>query len=182
MRSSGPDGGRGRNTSLPHTSKRRITTTIKTKHNQNCQENQTAWNSNNQGVKETFIQTGGKGEDGGTEDTQQGKAVDHTGKVGLADWVGSHITCRDTRKCLWGVHETTNPKGSVQETKDSKPLAVKTVGVALEGETPSLTVESVRKAHGVLKHTQTHPHTNQHLQGQDPLVGSKGGDRKWSKG
>ena len=35
---SGQDGGVGRNTSLPHTIKRRITTNLKTINNQNCQK------------------------------------------------------------------------------------------------------------------------------------------------
>ena len=36
--SSGQDGSIGRNTTLPHTTKRIITTNFKTKNNQNCQK------------------------------------------------------------------------------------------------------------------------------------------------
>ena len=53
------DGGVGRHSVPPHTTKRRTTTNLKTKNNQKLPENQTVWKSNNQGVKEeTFIQTG----------------------------------------------------------------------------------------------------------------------------
>ena len=50
-------------------------------------ENPTTWNSDNQGVKETFIQTGRRGWDGqlGEEDLRRGKAVDHTARRELAD-------------------------------------------------------------------------------------------------
>ena len=59
MSGSSKDGGVGRTASFPCTTKRRITTNLKTKNNQNCQRSQTAWKSNNQEVKEeTFIQTG----------------------------------------------------------------------------------------------------------------------------
>ena len=37
MKKQGQDGGVGRNALLPHTIKRRITTNLKTKNNQNCQ-------------------------------------------------------------------------------------------------------------------------------------------------
>ena len=43
-----------------------------------------------------------------------------------------------------------------QETKHSKSLAVKPVGVEKVGETPSLTGESVAEAHGILECTQTY--------------------------
>ena len=53
---SGQDGSIGRYTVPPCSTKRRTTTNLKTKNNQNCQ--------NNQGVKEeTFIQTGRRGGD-----------------------------------------------------------------------------------------------------------------------
>ena len=48
-----------------HTTKRRTTTNLKTKTQQELTENQTVWKSNNQGIKEeTFIQTGRRGRDG----------------------------------------------------------------------------------------------------------------------
>ena len=60
VRVSGQDGGIGRNALLPRTTKRRITQ-FKNNKQPEVPENQTAWNSNNQGVKETFIQTGRRG-------------------------------------------------------------------------------------------------------------------------
>ena len=77
------------------------------------------------------------------------------------------------------MRQTMQPRVLVWETKASKPRAVKTVGVVVVGETPSLTGETVGGAHGALGHTQAHPCRNQHLKGHDPLVGSKGCDSKW---
>ena len=47
----------------------------------------------------------------------------------------------------------------------SKPLTVKTCGVAAVGETPSLTGEFVGETHGVLERAQAHPPGNQHQKG-----------------
>ena len=111
---------------LPHTTKRRLTTNLKTINNQKCQ------NSNLHGtlttkelkkhssrLKEGWRQ--GVGQPGRWAARQaertRGKTVDHTGEEGPAH----------------------------QETKDSKPLAVNTVGVAKVGETPSLTREFIGK-------------------------------------
>ena len=49
--------------------KRKITTNLKIKNNQNCQKDQTTWNFNNQQVKETFIQTG-RGMEKGSQDRE----------------------------------------------------------------------------------------------------------------
>ena len=66
-------------------------------------------------------------------------------------------------------------------TEDSKALAIKFCGSCETGETPSLTRESFGEAHGVLEHTQTHLHGNQHLKGHNLLVGSKRSGIKWGK-
>ena len=144
----------GRNTVLLCTTKRRITTNLKTINNQNCQkiklhgcpttkrlkkhssrpvggcgdshqfknkkqpelpENQTAWKSDNQGVKETFIPTGKRGADRRLGQRGQGANV----------WV------------RWGLAD--------QETKDSKPLPLKSCGVLKAAETPSLAGEFLGK-------------------------------------
>ena len=64
-------------------------------------ENQTAWNSNSQVVKETFTQTGRRGGDRRWAAEQRGhKVVDGEGEAGLAE----------------------------RETKDSKPLGIKFCG------------------------------------------------------
>ena len=53
--------------------------------------------------------------------------------------------------------------------------------VGVVGETPSLTGESTGETHRVLEQTQAHLPRNQHQKGYNPLVGSKGSDRKWGK-
>ena len=61
-RGSDQDGGVGRNASLPHRTKR---INNQSKNNKpEVPENPTAWNSDNQGVKETLTQTGRRGRDG----------------------------------------------------------------------------------------------------------------------
>ena len=66
LRSSSQDRGIGRYASLPHTTKRKITTNLTTtKKPQNCQKIELYWKSKKQGVKEeTFIQTVRRGRDG----------------------------------------------------------------------------------------------------------------------
>ena len=52
-------------------------------------ENQTAWNSDNQGVKETFTQTGSRAggvETGSWAKRTCSKVADQVGKAGLAGW------------------------------------------------------------------------------------------------
>ena len=70
------DGGIGGYAVSPHTTKRRTTTNLKTKNNQNCQKIKLyGKKSDNQGVKEeTFIQNSRKGGDGqlGGENSRQG--------------------------------------------------------------------------------------------------------------
>ena len=64
-------------------------------------ENQTAWNSDNQGVKETFTQMGRKARwTAEWVERIQGKVVGREGEAGLAEW----------------------------ETKDSKPQTAKSCG------------------------------------------------------
>ena len=52
-------------------------------------ENQTTWNSNNQGDKEKFIQSGRRGRD--RQPRQRVHMVDCRGKAGLADQVLPHL-------------------------------------------------------------------------------------------
>ena len=60
------------------------------------------------------------------------------------------------------MRQTTQLWIPAQETKTSKHLAVKTVGVGAVGDTPSLTGEFVGEIHGVIEHTQNHPPGNGH--------------------
>ena len=65
--------------------------------------------------------------------------------------------------------QTTQPRVPEQGNKASKPLAIKTVGVTVVGETPSLTGGFTGETHRVLEHTQTHPPRNQHQKGPSCL-------------
>ena len=53
-----------------------------------------------------------------------------------------------------------NPGFQGQENKVSEPLAVEIVGVAVMGETSSLTEESIGEAQGSLERIQAHPQGN----------------------
>ena len=78
------DGGIGRHTVPPCTTKR-TTTNLNTKKQPELTDNQTVWKSSNQGVKkETFIQTSRRGRDG-----QPGQRGLTAGKW-LADWAVPH--------------------------------------------------------------------------------------------
>ena len=63
-RSASQDEDIGRNTSLPHTTKRRTTANLKTKNNQNCQIFKLHGSPTTKELKKTFIQTGRRGGDG----------------------------------------------------------------------------------------------------------------------
>ena len=60
---SSQDGGLSRYASFLHTTKMKDNNQFKNKKQPKLSENQTVWNSNNQGVKETVIQTGRRGRD-----------------------------------------------------------------------------------------------------------------------
>ena len=86
---SGQDGGTGRNASLLCTTKRRITTNLKTKKQSELPENQAAWNSNNQGDKHSSRLVGGV-ERGSWVEKLHGKVVDHAVRQGLTGQVVPH--------------------------------------------------------------------------------------------
>ena len=62
----------------------------------------------------------------------------------------------------WGVRQAAQPKVPVGETKVSIPLAVKTCGGWVAGETPSFTGEFAGETYRVLEDTQTHLPGNQY--------------------
>ena len=101
MLNSGQDGGIGRNASLPHTTKRRITTNLKTVNNQNYQKIKLHGTLTTKELKKKHSSrlVGGV-EMGSWAERTCGKVADLSRKVALAK----------------------------QETKDSKPLAVKYCG------------------------------------------------------
>ena len=55
------------------------------------------------------------------------------------------------------------------------------MGIAVVGETPSLSGESIGDAHGILECTQAQPPRNQYLKVHYPLVGSEGSGGKWGE-
>ena len=85
----------------------------------------------------------------------------------LADWTGKPTFVH--RQAHWnnrGVRQTVEPMVLAQETKDSKPQAVKkSVGFVVARETRSLTGEFTGERHRVLEHTQARPPGNQHQKG-----------------
>ena len=87
-RSSSQDGGVGRNPSLPHTTGRRITTNLKSINNQKCQKIQTAWNSDNQGIKEKINQNNQTGKVADWADLVGGSAQKNRGKAGCGEGRG----------------------------------------------------------------------------------------------
>ena len=69
-----------------------------------------------------------------------------------------------------------------QETKDSKPLAVKPLAAfgGCKGRRNSQCHSRVHwRGRGILECTQTHTPENQHLKGHSLLVGSEGSNGKW---
>ena len=114
---------------LPHTTKRRITTNLKTKKQPDLPEKQAAWKSDNQVVKEeTFIQTGMRRRDGswGREVTWQGSGCYRLGR----GWQTrqSHLHVQISWEEQLGSKIDCTTQGSRKETKASKPLIVKTCG------------------------------------------------------
>ena len=130
----------------PCTTKRRTTTHLKTKINQNCQKIELNGSPAMKELKKKpFIQTGRR-------NWLEDLAVPHL----HVDKVGGTTGERD-RPC--------NPEFQPREIKPQNLWLKKPVGVAAVGETPSLTGEFVGETHRVLECTQTHPPGNQHQKG-----------------
>ena len=107
---------------LPHTTKRRLAANLKTINKQKYQRIKLHGTLITKELKKHSSRPVGGVKMGSGSWGERGKrthckAVDHMGEEGPAE----------------------------QETKDSKPLAVNTVGVAKVGETPSLTREFIGK-------------------------------------
>ena len=122
-------------------------------------ENRTVCKSDNQGVKEeTFIQTSRRGTDQqpGGEDLRQGYGW-------RTSW--SHSFMQKNWEEQLGSETDHTTQGSSAGKESLKPLAVKTCGLTVVGETASLTGEFVGETHRVLECTQTHPPGNPHQKG-----------------
>ena len=121
-RTSHQDGGVDRYTLLPPTTKRRMTTNLKTKNNQTCQKIKQYGSLKTKELKKKHSSklVGGaeKGSWGG-EDVQEG-----------SDWRSkqSHICILINWEEQLGARQTAQPRVPVQANKASKPLTQKTCG------------------------------------------------------
>ena len=126
-RTSRQDGGIGRYALLPHTTKRRTTTNLKTnkqKKQPGLPENPTVWKSDNQGVKEeTFTQTRRR-----VETSSQGGERGCVARWRLVDQVVPH-SCADKSGGTTGEQDRPcKPGFQCRGNKASKPLTEKTCG------------------------------------------------------
>ena len=128
LQTASQDGGIGRHTVPPCTTKRRTTTNLKTKKQLELTENQTVWKSDNKGFKETFNQTGRRGGQGqlGREDLQQGGSW-WTPKGG---WQRgrSHIRVQINREEQLGSETDRTTQGSCQGKWSLKTLTENSCG------------------------------------------------------
>ena len=160
MRTSGQDGGIGRNTVPPCTTKRRTTTNLKTKNNQRWQKIKLYGSSTTKEIKKKHssrpvggAEMGSRGREdlwqGGGWRTQRGGGLwSRVGKA-AAGWRGSS---------WWTRWQTAKPRVPAWGNKASNHPLKTPVGVEVAaGETPSLTGEFVGETHRVLECTHTHP-------------------------
>ena len=120
IESSGQDGHIGRNALLPYTTKRRITTNLKTKNSQNYQKIKLHGSPITKELKKHSSRPVGGAETGsqGREDAQQGDSW----------WTErSHICVQIKQEGQLG-RETVQPRVPARGNKASEPLAVKTCG------------------------------------------------------
>ena len=124
-RMSGQVGGIDRYTLLPHTTKRRTTTSLKTKNNQNCQKIELYGSLTTRNLKKCSSRL-----IGGTETGSQGG--DGLGRRGCGWWMGQ--TRSHTRvwinweKQLGSETDHTTQGSKAQGNKASKPVAVNASG------------------------------------------------------
>ena len=142
-RTSGQDGGIGRYTLPLHTMKRRTTTNLRTKSNQNCQ----------------------KIELYGSPTTKELKKKHSSRLVGGAEWTCSKVVAGGLGGATFATGKrdrSHNPAFWHREIKPQSLLLQKSVGVAAVGESPSLTGGFIGESHRVLECAQAHPPKNQH--------------------
>ena len=143
----------------PRTTTRRTTTNLKTKNNQKCQKIKLHGSLTTKELKKKYsIKLVG-----GAETGSQGREDSWKGGGWWTRW--SHICVQINWEEQLGSKTDPQPWVLSQGNKASKPLTVKPVGVAVVGETPSLTGEFIREPHRVPECTQSHPPKNQHKKG-----------------
>ena len=120
----------------------------------------------------------------GREDSRQGGGGLGQGKATAGGQDFPYLLVDKLEEQL-GSETNCATQGSSTGNTASTPLAVKTCGMVVVGETPTLTGESLGESHVLgtspisLQHAQAHPPGNQHLKRYNLLVGSEGSDRKW---
>ena len=156
-RISGQNGGTGRYASLPCTTKRRTTTNLKTKNNQNCQKIKFYGSLTTKELKKKHMSIPVGGAEMGRKDlwqggnwrTRQGGGW-QTGRSHFHVWVNQE------------EQQITQPRVPAWGNKASKPQIESVVSVVSLGDTPNLTGEFIGETHRILEHTQTHLPRNQH--------------------
>ena len=127
----GPGGGAGRYTVPPCTTKRRTTTHLKTKNNQNCQKIKLYESPTTKELKKKhFSRLVGEVQTGswGGEDAWQGSRWQ-------TSWSYMHVRMNEEKQL--GSKQTMQPSIPVWGNKASKPLAVKTCGVQQREKLPA---------------------------------------------
>ena len=157
---SSEDGGIGRYILPPCTTKRRTTTNLKTKINPNWQKIELYVSLTTKELKKKH-----------SSRLVGGAEIDSQGRRGLwerqwlVEWAVPHL-CIDKPGGTTGEPDRLhNPGFQCREIKPQNLWLKTSVGVAVVGETPSLTGEFIGEIHKVLEHTQNHPPRNQHQKG-----------------
>ena len=158
---SGQDGGIGRHTVPPRTTKRRTTTNLKTKKQSELPGNRTLWKFDNQGVEEeTFIQTGRRGRDG-----QLGwRRLMARWRLQDGDWWSgwSHLCVRINWEEWRGSETDLATRVPVWGNKASKPLNEKTCGGWGSRRNSKPHRRVCWRYPQDPRTTETHPHGNQY--------------------
>ena len=165
---SGQDGGVGRHTVPPRTTKTRTTTNLKTKNNQNWQKIKLYGSPTTKEMKKKHSSR----RVGGVETGSRAERTPGMAAAGRHDEAvdcrpgGLTFECRQTGRNNWGVRQTKQPRVPAQGNKASNFWLKTPVGVeAAVEKTPSLTGEFIGETHRVLECSQAHPPGNQHQKG-----------------
>ena len=147
----GQDGGVGRYTLPPDTTKRRTTTNFKTKNNQSCQKIELHGSPTTKELKKKCSSrlVGGAA---GVEKTRSKTAAREPGWARHSWWSGqSHIHLQINQEEQLGSKTDHTTQGSnVGKRRPQNLRLKKAVGFAAAGETPSLTGEFTGETHRVL--------------------------------
>ena len=163
----------GTHTVPPHTTKRRTTTNLKTKNNQNWQKIKLYRSLTTKELKKkhSFRVVGGAETGSHWEDTRQGSCwqtwqLEDQTRQKLVVQADPHLHANKSR----GTGKRDRPQNPGFQCREIKPQNFwlkKLMRVEAAGETPSLTRELTGETHRVLEDTRNHPPGNQHQ--KDPI-------------